>query len=88
MGLNVKNGLKVKQLAKWLPTLQTLMQKTFVIGLWVKKFTFSILSLLKLNFSTIFLARGNLIVYIIFRADTGNIRKIGKAALSKTFCHA
>ena len=37
MGLNVKNGLKVKQLAKQLakqlPTLKTLMQKTFAIGL-------------------------------------------------------
>ena len=76
MGLNVKNGLKVKQLAKQLPTLKTLMQKTSAIGLWVKNFTFSILNLLKLNFSTIFLARGNLIVYNIFRADTGNIRKI------------
>ena len=33
MGLNVKNGLKVKQLAKQLPTLKTLMQKTSAIGL-------------------------------------------------------
>ena len=33
MGLNVKNGLKVKQLAKQIPTLKTLMQKTSAIGL-------------------------------------------------------
>ena len=36
-GSNVKNGLKVKQLAKQHPTLKTLMQKTLV-GLWVKNF--------------------------------------------------
>ena len=42
---------KVKQLAKQPLTLKTLMQKIFV-GLWVKNFTFSIVSSLKLNFST------------------------------------
>ena len=46
----VKNGLKVKQLVKQPPTLKTLMKKTLV-ALWVKNFTFSILSSLKLNFS-------------------------------------
>ena len=50
-GSNVKNGVKVKQLAKQTSTLKTLMQKNLV-GLWVKNFTHSILSLLKLNFST------------------------------------
>ena len=50
-GLTLKNGLKVKQLAKQPPTLKTLMQK-ILVGLWVKNFTFSILSLLKLNFLT------------------------------------
>ena len=48
---NGENGLKVKQLAKQTPTLRTLMQKVLV-GPWVKNFTFSILSSLKLNFST------------------------------------
>ena len=42
---------KVKQLTKQPLTLKTLMQKIFV-GLWVKNFTFSIVSSLKLNFST------------------------------------
>ena len=51
--LYIKNGLKVKQLAKQPPTLKMLMQK-ILVGLWVKKFTFSILSSLKLNFSTTF----------------------------------
>ena len=50
-GSNIKNGLEVKQLAKQPSTLKTLMQK-ILVGLWVKNFTFSILSLLKLNFST------------------------------------
>ena len=44
----VKNGLKVKQLAKQHPTLKMLIQK-----FWLK---FSILSSLKLNFSTNFFA--------------------------------
>ena len=43
-GSNVKNGLKVKQLAKQPSTLKK-------FG-WTLNFTFSILSLLKLNFST------------------------------------
>ena len=50
-GSNIKNGLKVKQLAKQPSTLKMLMQK-ILVGLWVKNFTFSVLSLLKLNFST------------------------------------
>ena len=57
----VKNGVKVKQLAKQPPTLKTLMQK-ILVRLGVKKFTFSILSSLKLNFFQPFLARDNLIV--------------------------
>ena len=48
---NVKNGLKVEQLAKQPPMLKTLMLK-LLVGLQVKSFTFSILSSLKLNFST------------------------------------
>ena len=44
-------GLKVKQLAKQPPALKMLMQKK-LIELWVKNFTFPILSSLKLNFST------------------------------------
>ena len=52
-GFNVKNGLKVKELAKQPPTLKALMQK-ILVGLWVKKFTFFILSSLKLNLSTTF----------------------------------
>ena len=48
---NVKNGLKVKQLAKQPPTLKTRIQKNFV-ELWVNNLTFSILSSLKLNLST------------------------------------
>ena len=47
---NVKNGLKVKQCAKQSPTLKTPLQKISV-ELWVN-FFFSILSSLKLNFST------------------------------------
>ena len=50
-GPNIKNGLKIKQLAKQPSTLKTLMQK-ILVGYWVKKFTFSILSSLKLNFYT------------------------------------
>ena len=50
-GSNVKNGLKVKQLPKQPPTLKTLLQKNLV-EIWVKIFSFSILSLLKLNLST------------------------------------
>ena len=46
----IKNGLKVRQLAKQPPTLKTLMQK-ILFGLWVRNFNFSILSSLKLNFS-------------------------------------
>ena len=51
-GLTLKNDLKVKQLAKQPATLKTLLQK-ILVELWVKKIAFSILSLLKLNFSTI-----------------------------------
>ena len=50
-GSNIKNGLKVKQLAKQPSTLKTLMHNNLV-ELWVKDFTYSILNLLKLNFST------------------------------------
>ena len=57
---NVKNGVKVKQLAKQPRTFKT-MQK-ILVGLGVKYFTFSILSSLKLNFFQPFLARDNLIV--------------------------
>ena len=52
-GSNVKNGVKVKQLAKQPPKLKMLMQK-ILVGLWVKNFTFSNLISLKLNFSTAF----------------------------------
>ena len=38
-GSNVKNGIKVKQLAKQPATLKTLMQK-ILVGLWVKQFKF------------------------------------------------
>ena len=55
---NVKNGLKVKQIAKQPPTLKRLMQKNLV-KLWVNNLTFSILSSLQLNFSTIVLAQLN-----------------------------
>ena len=51
-GLTLKNDLKVKQLAKQPATLKTLLQK-ILVELWVKKMTFSILSLLKLNISSI-----------------------------------
>ena len=54
------------------------MQK-ILVGLLVKNFTFSILSSLKLNFSATLLH--NLIaqldcVQLVFRADTGNDRKV------------
>ena len=48
-GSNIKYGLKIKQLAKQPSTLKMLMQK-ILVGLWVKNFTFSISSSLKLNF--------------------------------------
>ena len=82
---NIKNGLKVKQLAKKPPTLKTLINaKNFGIGLWVKSFTFLILSSLKLNFSNFFLARDNLIVNnIVFKEDTGNIRKVSNLDILK-----
>ena len=51
-GSNVKNGLKVKQIAKQPPPLKTLIQK-ILLELWINNVTFSILSSLKLNFSTI-----------------------------------
>ena len=50
-GTNIKNCLKVKQVAKQPPTWKPLMQK-MLVGFWVKKITFSILNLLKLRFST------------------------------------
>ena len=50
-GSKVKNGLKVKQLAKQPPTLKTLIQN-FLAEHWVNNLTFSILSSLKLNFFT------------------------------------
>ena len=46
---NVKNDLNVKQLAKQPPLMQNILA-----GLWVKKFTFSNLSSLKLNLSATF----------------------------------
>ena len=52
-----ENGLKVKQLVKQPPTLKTLMQKMF--GLWLKNFTFSILSSLKLSSPQLLLAQLN-----------------------------
>ena len=45
-GTDVKNGLKVKQLAKQPPTLKTLIQK-IMVEFWVNNSTFSILSSLK-----------------------------------------
>ena len=42
-GSNVKNGLKVKQLAKQPTTLKMFMQK-ILVGLWVKNLTFSIVN--------------------------------------------
>ena len=50
-GSNIGNGLKVKQLAKQLPTLKALIRKIFV-ELWVNNLTFSILSSLKQIVST------------------------------------
>ena len=68
--INVKNGLSVKQS----PTLKKLMQE-ILVGLWVKKINFLILRSFKLNFSTTFFGSTYLCT-IVFRADTGNIRKI------------
>ena len=62
-----------QQLAKQLPTLKTLMQK-ILHGL-CKKFTFSISSLLKLNFSTTVFGTTQLCTSV-FRTDTGNIEKL------------
>ena len=50
------------------------MQK-ILVGLWVKNFTFSILSLLKLNFSTTVFGATQLCA-TVFRADTSNNRQI------------
>ena len=50
------------------------MQK-ILVGICLKNFTFSILSSLKLNFSATFFGT-TLFCTILFRADTGNIRKI------------
>ena len=50
------------------------MQK-ILVGLWVKNLTFSMLSLLKLNFSTTFFGTTQLCA-IVFREDTGNNRKV------------
>ena len=73
-GSNIKNSLKVKQLAKQPPTLKRLMQ-TSLVGLWVKNFTFSMLSSLKLNFSTtVFSITG--LCTVVFMGDSGNDRKI------------
>ena len=47
---NVKNGLKVKELAKQPPTLKTLIQKVLV-GLWVKKLTFNIRKIVDFTYS-------------------------------------
>ena len=53
---NVKNGLKIRQLAKQPPTLKPLTQK--ILGeLWVNNLTFSISSSLKLNFTIIVFGR-------------------------------
>ena len=70
-GFNVKNGLKVTQLAKQ-PPFKKLLRK-ILVGL-TKKILFWILSSLKLIFSTT-VSGPNLIVYV-FWADTGNNRKI------------
>ena len=48
---NVKNSLIVKQLVKQAPTFKTPIQ-TILVELWVNNIPFSILSSLKLNFST------------------------------------
>ena len=50
------------------------MQK-ILVGLWVKNHTFSILSSLNLNFSTTLFGTTYLCT-IVFRADTGNNKKI------------
>ena len=46
-----------------------------LVGLWVENITFSILSFLKLNFSITVLGKTKSYT-IVFRADTGNNRKI------------
>ena len=79
-----KNSLVVevtfKQLARQTSMLQTLMQKNLV-QLRVKSFTFSILNLLKLNFSTTVFGATSLCT-TVFRADTGNNRKIANFTYS------
>ena len=72
----MKNGLKKKQLAKQPSTLKTLLQKNLV-RLLVKNFTFWIISLQKLNFSTTLFGPTSFCT-ILFRADAGNNRKIVK----------
>ena len=52
-----------------------MLMKKILVGLRVKSFTFSILSLLKLNFSTTVFGITELCA-TVFRADTGNNRKI------------
>ena len=64
------------QPAKQPPTLKTLLQK-ILVRLWVKEFTFSIFSSLKLNFSTAVFDTTQLCT-IVFRVDTGNNRKLAK----------
>ena len=71
-GSNVNNGLKVKQPL----TLKTLTQK-MLVEFWVKNFTFSILSSMKLNLSTTVFGTTKLCT-ILFRAVTGDNRKIAK----------
>ena len=53
--------------------LKSLMQK-ILVGPWVKNFTFKILSLLKLNFSTT-VFDATYLRTTVFKADTGNNRK-------------
>ena len=49
--------------------------QTSLVGLWVKNFTFSMLSSLKLNFSTtVFSITG--LCTVVFMGDSGNDRKI------------
>ena len=45
-----------------------------MVGLWLKNFTFSVLSSLKLNFSTNFLDI-TCVATMVYRADTDNILK-------------
>ena len=47
---SIKNGLKIKQLAKQPPTLKMLLE-TNLVELWVKSFTFPVFSSPNLNFS-------------------------------------